>query len=58
MAGWSKEDLHHPGIMYVSCYKHRVTRRPKLMSDALVMIKKYTEDHEWIEMDEGDKIGQ
>ncbi|KAK5939038.1 glycine cleavage system H-protein subunit [Knufia obscura] len=23
----------------------------------LVMIKKYTEDHEWIEMDEGDKIG-
>lgn len=42
--------------MHVCYFKFRSTTRADIVG--VVMVKKYTEDHEWIEMDADGKIGQ
>jgi len=58
MASWHEEDVRNERSMYESSADGRDVLAMNTDQMVTVLVKKYTEDHEWIEMDEGDKIGQ
>ena len=54
LAGRQQADIREQLIPYANCATGPVRAR---LTCATVLVKKYTEDHEWIEMDDAGKIG-